>query len=289
MIEVRNIYKNYHQNNALNNISITIEMGSVFGLVGTNGAGKTSLLKIIAGIIIPDGGSVLWNDETIFDNYKLKQKLAFVPDELYFFPNYSLIDMAKFYESLYPKWDNNFFIAWHKQSNLPMNKAIRSFSKGMKRAAAIGLALSQRPEFLILDEPFEGLDPIVRKSIKDIIIKSAALHETTILISSHYFSGLENICDHIAMLEQGKLRLSEGLDDLKACYHKIQVAFPQEIPETFHPKGCIFSERRGSLAMMIMRGPLEKVKSEIDRHNPAILEIIPLTIEEIFIYELGGQ
>ncbi len=262
---------------------------SIYGLVGSNGAGKTTLLKIIAGLYRQQKGQVKINGENVFENVDVKLKTIFIPDELYFFTQYSINDMAKYYQTIYPTWNDERFIKLKDAFKIDKKKRITSLSKGMQRQVAFWLALSTMPDVLILDEPIDGLDPVMRKKVKNLIIQDVAEREMTVFISSHNLRELEDICDHIGIIHQGKMVLQKDLDDLKSDVHKIQVAFKNEIPQNLlEEENILHKEQRGSVLVLIMRGEKESVLSRLTKYNPVILDILPLTLEEIFIYEMGG-
>ncbi len=289
MIDVQNVSKSYEKLEALQDVSLQVKKSSIYGLVGSNGAGKTTLLKIIAGLYKQQKGQVLIDDEKVFENVDVKLKTIFIPDELYFFSQYSIDDMAKYYKSIYPKWNAERFEKLKDAFNIDTNKRIIRLSKGMQRQVAFWLALSTMPDVLILDEPIDGLDPVMRKKVKNLIIQDVAEREMTVFISSHNLRELEDICDHIGIIHQGKMIIQKELDDLKSDVHKIQVAFKNEIPvKLLDEENVLHKEQRGSVIVSIMRGEKETVLSRLKKYNPVILDILPLTLEEIFIYEMGG-
>lgn len=288
MIKVNNITKSFDGLVAVNDLTINIKKGSIYGLVGSNGAGKTTLLKILAGIYKEDSGVVKINDESIFENEELKSKLSFIPDELYFYPNYTIESMAKFYKSIYKSWNDERYEKLKDVFKIDTKKRINRLSKGMKRQVAFWLNLCTMPDLLILDEPIDGLDPVMRRKVKNLIFQDVAERNVTVIISSHNLRELEDICDHIAILHEGKLLVERDLDDLKSDVHKIQIAFNKEISnELLENIDILYKEKKGSVEVYIVRGNKKDVIDKFNKFNPLILDILPLTLEEIFIYEMG--
>lgn len=285
---MRNVSKRFEDVQALDEVSITIKKGSIYGLVGSNGAGKTTLLKLLAGVYKQDKGIVLVNDAPIFENTRAKAGIAFIADDLYFFSQYSVNNMARFYRDIFPNWSDERFGTLGEVFGLDPNKPISRLSKGMQRQAAFWLSLSMMPEIIILDEPLDGLDPVMRQKAKNLLVGDVAERGATVLISSHNLRDLEDVCDHIGILHKGKLLQEKELDDLKRDIHKIQVAFPNGIPEQIRERqDIIYQEERGSVVLLIARGNKEEVTQRFNAYKPVIFDILPLTLEEIFIYEMG--
>ncbi|SHJ42688.1 ABC transporter ATP-binding protein [Tepidibacter formicigenes] len=288
MIEVKNISKSFEDAHALKNVNLTVNKGSIYGLVGSNGAGKTTLLKLLAGLYKQDRGEIFINNEPIFENINIKSEMVFMPDALYFFPQYTIKEMANFYKSIYSNWNSERFEKLKNVFNIDVKKRINSLSKGMQRQVAFWIALSTMPNIMILDEPVDGLDPVMRQKVKNLIIQDVAQREMTVFISSHNLRELEDICDHIGILHKGSIIIQKDLDDLKSDIHKIQVAFKTEIPKDFlNNLDVLYKEERGSIMLFIVRGNKEEVISKFTKYQPAILDVLPLTLEEIFIYEMG--
>ena len=288
MISVKNVSKSFGDVEALQKVNLNVNKGSIYGLVGSNGAGKTTLLKLLAGIYKQDSGEVQIAGENVFENIKIKSETVFIPDSLYFFSQYTIDNMANYYKNIYPNWNNERYEKLIKIFNIDVNKKINSLSKGMQRQVAFWLALSTMPKVMILDEPLDGLDPVMRQKVKNLIIQDVADKEMTILISSHNLRELEDICDHIGILHKGNLILEKDLDELKADVHKIQVAFKDKVPEELLNNAHILhKEERGNVLLLILRGNKSDVINHFNKFNPVILDVIPLTLEEIFIYEMG--
>lgn len=288
MIEIINVSKTFDTYKAVKNISLTIQKGSIYGLIGSNGAGKTTLIKLLAGIYLQEQGTVSIDKEPVFENLKLKEKVFYLPDQPYFLPQYTTRQMGSFYRSFYPNWNEERFKQLAEWFELDLHKKIHSFSKGWQRQAAFILALSAKPETLILDEPMDGLDPVVRKKVKNLLIQDVADREMTILISSHNLREIEDLCDHIGIIHKGEILLEKELDELKADIHKIQVAYKEGMPNHLVKSlDILHTEKRGSVTLLIVRGNEDGIAEQIRKTRPVIFDILPLTLEEIFIYEMG--
>lgn len=288
MIEAKNVSKHFEDLDALKNVDIHVNKGSIYGLVGSNGAGKTTLIKTLVGVYKQDKGEVFIDGKEVFENTELKSRVIFIPDALYFFSQYSIKDMARFYRRVYERWNDERYEKLKEAFNINENKKVHRLSKGMQRQVAFWLALSAMPDVLILDEPLDGLDPVMRQKVKNLIIQDVAERQMTVLISSHNLRELEDLCDHIGILHKGSLILEKELDDLKSDIHKIQVAFKGEISdEILQNVNVLYEEQRGSIRLIIVRGKKENILNQINKYNPVILDILPLTLEEIFIYEMG--
>jgi len=290
MIEVSNVSKYFDDFKALDGLNLTVKKGSIYGLVGTNGSGKTTIIKHITGVLRQDVGEIRINGETVFDNIPIKKKTGFIPDDLYFFAGYNLVEMSGFYKELYPNWDNERFLGMIAKFGLDSKRKISKFSKGMQKQAAFSLTLSTHPEYLILDEPIDGLDPIVRKLVWKYVVEDVAEREMSVLISSHNLRELEGICDSIGILSGGAMTIERDLDELKSDIHKVQVAYKDNTrPEDpYSGLQVLHSEKRGSVDLLIIRNRKEMVEDIISSSCPAVFDMLPLSLEEIFIYELGG-
>ncbi len=290
MIEIERVSKQFREIEALHDVSLSVPQGSIYGLVGSNGAGKTTLLKLLAGIYRPDSGQLRIDSEPVYENNVIKARTAFIPDNLYFFPNYTIQDMANFYALIYPNWNKERFLKLQEVFNLDLKRRIKTLSKGMQRQYALWMGLAMMPDIMILDEPIDGLDPVMRHKVKNLIIQDVAARSMTVIISSHNLRDLEDICDYIGILHQGKVLIQKDLDDLKADVHKIQIAFAGEVPPTLLQDMQVpFQEQRGSVLILIVRGAHDEIIQRMQSYNPAILDVLPLTLEEIFIYEMGDN
>ncbi|KAA0545322.1 ABC transporter ATP-binding protein [Bacillus sp. BGMRC 2118] len=289
MINVSNLSKGFEDLEAIQNVSLQVSEGSIFGLLGSNGAGKTTLLRVLAGILSQDSGEATIDNHTIFENEEIKKNLFFIPDHPHFFSQYTINQMAKFYKSIYSNWSEERFLKLKDVFQLDADKKIHKFSKGMKRQVAFWLALSTMPKILILDEPFDGLDPVMRRKVKNLMIQDVAERNMTVLVSSHNLREVEDICDHIAILHKGSLILQKDLDDLKSDIHKVQVAFNTSSTDMYQGLEILYKEERGSVTLCIIRGKEHEIVSKFKEYNPIIFDMLPLTLEEIFIYEMGDQ
>ena len=290
MIEVANVSKSFDDFKALNGLNLTVKKGSIYGLVGTNGSGKTTIIKHLTGVLRPDEGQITIDGEAVFDSIPIKAKTGFIPDDLYFFAGYNLNEMSVFYKELYPQWDQTRFTAMTALFGLETKRKIAKFSKGMQKQAAFSLTMACQPEYLILDEPIDGLDPIVRKLVWKYIVEDVAEREMSVLVSSHNLRELEGICDSIGILDQGRMTIERDLDELKSDIHKVQVAYRDNTrPENpYAGLNILHQEKRGSVDLLIIRNRQELVESVIAAGGPAVFDMLPLSLEEIFIYELGG-
>ena len=289
MIQVSNVSKSFGSFKALDNLNIHVKKGSVYGLVGPNGAGKTTILKHIAGVYTQDSGEVLVKGEPIFENTQIKKKVTFISDDLFFYPTYSIMETAKFYAGIYPDWSWDRFNSLKYVFRIELNRRVRRLSKGMQKQVAFWLAISSMPDVMLLDEPVDGLDPIMRRNVWKLILQDVAERGTTVLISSHNLRELEDICDHVGIMHGGKLVLESALDDVKGNIHKVQTAFADGFPEALETQiNILHKEQFGSVCTLIVKGQSEDILEKISYAKPLICDILPLTLEEIFIYELGG-
>ena len=287
MIELRGVVKDFEGFRALDSLSLTVPRGSVYGLVGPNGAGKTTAIRHMAGILRQDAGEVLIGGEPVYENPSAKSRLAYIPDDVFFFPQASVHDMMLFYRGVYPRCDEQRFHRLGQVFEIDTRRPRRRLSKGMQKQAAFWLAVSLRPEVLILDEPVDGLDPVMRRQVWGIIMQDVAENGVTVLISSHNLRELEDVCDRVGMLARGRLLLERGLADLQDNLSKIQLALPDgaSLPAGLDVLHC---SGPGRLKTLIVRGNSQEVERRLAELNPLFMDSVPLTLEEIFIYELGG-
>lgn len=289
MISVNNVSKKFEDFYALNNVSCTIPKGAVYGMVGSNGAGKSTFLRLISGVYKADGGDILVDEQPIYNNPLAKGKMVFLSDDLYFLPGASLKRMSAFYKSVYANYDEKRFSELVELFKLNPKKPIQSFSKGMKRQAAIILALSSRPEYMLFDETFDGLDPVVRNLVKKLICEDVYENKTTAILTSHSLRELEDTCDQLALLHKGGLIFESDIQGLKTSLFKVQVAFAGEYDKSKFDGMDMdirnFS-KKGSVANLIIRGDKEVIANKINSLKPLILDILPLTLEEVFTYEM---
>ena len=296
MINVRNLHKSFDRTKALDGIDLTINRASIYGLVGTNGAGKTTLIRHMAGILKPDEGEIIFDGEPILENTELKQKIGLVPDELYFPKGYAIKDMVKIYSGTYDNFDEERLHELTKLFRLDETAPLKSFSKGMKKQAVIALTLASKPDYLLLDEPIDGLDPIIRKLVWKQIVDDVADREMTVLVSSHNLRDLESICDYVGIIDNGKTVIERDLDSIREGINKVQVAFAKgedgenaAAEEAVAKLNVLHRDKHGSVELIITRDSAETIEEVLAPASPLILDVLPLTLEEVFIYELGGE
>lgn len=290
MIEVSGVTKTFDGFKALDDMNLTVEKGSVYGLIGPNGAGKTTIIKNLCGIYKPDSGKILIDYNNVYENTKIKERLIYISDELFFYATYSIKAAAKMYSELYPKWSWERYESMKNIFKIDDKRKIRRLSKGMQKQVAFWLGICTCPDVMILDEPVDGLDPVMRRNVWSLVLSDVAERGTTVLISSHNLRELEDVCDHVGIMFGGKVVLQKSLDDVKGNIHKIQIAFNGEFPEDLLKKIDILHRSEfGSVVTLIAKGGAEKLKETISAYKPLILDILPLTLEEVFIYELGGM
>ena len=289
MIEVKNVTKEFSGGTrALSGLTMTVPKGSVYGLVGPNGSGKSTLIRHITGVYRQDGGEILIGGAPVYENPAVKGKLAYIPDDVFYFTQSGVRDMMKYYKGIYPGFDAARYEKLKAVfTELNERKPIRTMSKGMQKQAAFWLQLCLRAEVMVLDEPVDGLDPVMRRQVWGLIMADAAERGTTVLVSSHNLRELEDVCDHVGILDHGKLLLERSLDELQENISKIQIALPDgvELPEGLE---LVHASAAGRLRTLIVRGDGEAVQARLRECQPMFMEAVPLTLEEIFIYELGG-
>lgn len=283
MLELKNVSKSFGKFKALDNLTMTIPQGSVYGLVGPNGAGKTTAIRHITGVYRPDEGEITMEGLPIYENPQVKQAIGYIPDEIFYFSSATLKDMAKFYRGLYPRFDMALFQRLTEVFQLPMGSPIRRFSKGMQKQAAFQLTLSIRPDVLVLDEPVDGLDPVMRRQVMSLILAEVAERNTTVLISSHNLRELEDVCDHVGIMNHGKMLLERSLADMQGNTVKLQMV--GDVPEGLE---ILHQSSTGRLQTLVVRGNAREVEAQVAAAEPMFYDILPLSLEEIFIYELGG-
>ncbi len=289
MIKAGNVVKTFGNFRALDGLDINVEKGSIYGLVGPNGAGKTTIINHLTGVYLPDSGSVEIDGKPVWENSELKQKVLCINDEWFFYGSYTVKEMAKLYESLYKNFNRERYEKLGEQLKIEENRQIRRLSKGMKKQVAFRIVLSCMPEVLILDEPLDGLDPVMRKQIMNVIIGDVADRGMTVLVSSHNLRELEDICDYVGIIHNGKMVIEKPLHDLKGNIQKIQVVFDGEFPEMLKAETEILhTSKVGSVYTVIVKGAADEVTQKFKAYNPVIFDKVSLTLEEVFIYELGG-
>ena len=283
MLEMQNVTKTFGSFKALDALSMTVPQGAVYGLVGPNGAGKSTAIRLLTGVYRPDSGTVRLEGLPVYENPRIKERICSIPDEIFFFPSATLEDMRKYYKGIYPQFDDALFQRLFEVFQLPQKSPIRRFSKGMQKQAAFHLSICTRPEVLILDEPVDGLDPVMRRQVWSLILSDVAQRDTTVLISSHNLRELEDICDHVGIMDHGKMLLERSLADMQGSTHKLQLVGP--VPEGLH---ILHESSSGRLKTLVVRGDIEEITAKTRAAAPVYFDILPLSLEEIFIYELGG-
>lgn len=287
MIEVRNVMKEFDGFRALDDMSMTVQTGSVYGLVGPNGAGKSTIIRHLTGIYRQDAGEIKIDGAPVFENPEVKSRIAYIPDDIFYYANASIREMMDFYRSIYPHFDAERFKKLADVFGLDPKRQMRRLSKGMQKQAAFWIAVSLRPEILILDEPVDGLDPVMRRRIWSIIMADVAENGTTVLVSSHNLRELEDVCDSVGIMNKGKIMIERSLNELQENIVKIQLALPdgESLPEGLD---ILHKSNTGRLQSLIMHGTQEEITEKLQSAHPLFIDAVPLTLEEIFIYELGG-
>jgi len=283
MLEMKNVTKTFGTFKALDDLTLTVPRGAVYGLVGPNGAGKSTAIRHLTGVYRPDCGEITMDGQPIYENIAVKERIGYIPDEIFYYPSASLEEMRKFYKGMYPKFDDRLFERLYDVFELPKKGPIRRFSKGMQKQAAFHLSICCKPDVLILDEPVDGLDPVMRRQVWSLILSEVAKDETTVLISSHNLRELEDVCDHVGIMDHGKMLLERSLADMQGNTTKLQIV--GDVPEGLE---VLHENSNARLKTVIVRGSAEDVLAKVQATNPAYFDVLPLSLEEIFIYELGG-
>ena len=293
MIQVKELSKKFDGSLALDGLNMNVPDGSVYGLVGTNGAGKTTIIRHLAGVWRQDKGDIYIDGEEVWENEGLKSRIGVIHDDLYFPSGYTLKNMSSMYSAAYPKWNADRFHEMTRILRLDEKRRVSTFSKGMKKQAMFCLVMSTMPDYLLLDEPLDGLDPIVRKLVWRFLIDDVADRGMTVLVSSHNLKDMEEICDHIGIISNGKMVLERDLDTIKTSLHKIQVSFGGndsiDASKRYEGLNILHKESRGTVDLMIIDNDIEEARQIINRSEPVLFDILPLSLEEVFIYELGGE
>ena len=283
MLELRNVTKTFGSFKALDDLSMVVPKGTVYGLVGPNGAGKSTAIRCMVGVYRPDCGEITVDGNAVYENPALKARIGYIPDDIFYFPAATLEEMRQYYKGIYPDFDDALFERLYEVFNLPRKTPLRRFSKGMQKQAAFHLAICCRPDVLILDEPVDGLDPVMRRQVMSLILSDVAERGTTVLISSHNLRELEDVCDHVGIMDHGRMLLEKSLADMQGTTHKLQmVGQPPENLQILHESAS------GRLYTYIVRGSAAEIDRAVAAANPVYYDVLPLSLEEIFIYELGG-
>ena len=282
MLEMKNVTKSFGAFKALDDLNLRAPKGAVYGLVGPNGAGKTTVIRHLTGIYQPDSGSATLDGTPVWNDPSVKERIGYISDDVFYFPSATLEDMHGFYRRMYDTFDEGLYQKLKQVFALPSGP-IRRFSKGMQKQAAFHLTLSTRPEVMILDEPVDGLDPMMRRQVMSLILSDVAERGTTVLISSHNLRELEDVCDHVGIMNHGKMLLEKSLADMQGGTVKLQTV--GDAPAGFQ---VLHQSTSGRLNTFILRGSCDQVQQAAAAMNPAYFDVLPLSLEEIFIYELGG-
>ena len=283
MLEMQNVTKTFGDFTALSDLSMRVPKGTVYGLVGPNGAGKSTAIRLLTGVYRPDSGSITMDGKPVYENPEVKSRMCYIPDEIFFFPSATLEEMRKYYKGFYPQFNDELFDRLYDVFELPKKSQIRRFSKGMQKQAAFHLSICTRPDMMILDEPVDGLDPVMRRQVWSLILSDVAQRETTVLISSHNLRELEDICDHVGIMDKGQMLLERSLASMQGNTVKLQIVGEP-------PKGLevLHTGTSGRLQTLVVRGTPEEITLKVSACNVPYFDVLPLSLEEIFIYELGG-
>ena len=288
MIEVKELTKRFDGFAALDGATLTVPAGSVYGLVGPNGAGKSTLIRHLTGIYRQDEGAVAIGGQPVWENAELKSRIAAIPDDWYYFAQSSIRDMMRFYKGFYPRFSTERYEKLKEVFCIDEKKTIRRLSKGMQKQVAFWLALSCMPDYLILDEPVDGLDPVMRRQVWSLVMGDVPQHGTTVLVSSHNLRELEDVCDHVGIMDRGKVLLERSLEQLQDNMVKMQVVFRDGMTDVPPELPVLHASRMGRIHTLIMRMNAREAEERLAVYQPILVDAVPLTLEEIFIYELGG-
>ena len=283
MLKMENITKQFGDFKALDGLQLTVPKGAVYGLVGPNGAGKSTAIRIMTGVYRPDTGTVTMEDVPVWENAGIKARIGYIPDEIFYFPSATLEEMHRYYKGLYPNFDDELYEKLFEVFKLPRKGQLRRFSKGMQKQAAFHLNICTRPDVLILDEPVDGLDPVMRRQVWNLILADVAQRQTTVIISSHNLRELEDICDYVGIMDHGKMLLERSLADMQG--NTVKLLMVGEIPQQLQ---VLHSTQTGRLHTLVVRGSAEEVTAIMENTDCTYFDVLPLSLEEIFIYELGG-
>ncbi len=289
MIQVKNVSKYFDDFKVLDDFSLNVKKGTIYGLVGPNGAGKTTIINHINGVLKPDDGEIYIDGEKVYENSKIKESVLSIADDWFYYSTYTIKQMAHFYRDIYPSFNMERYEAIKGIFKIDEKRQIRKLSKGMKKQVAFWLTLSAMPSVLILDEPLDGLDPVMRKQVLNLVIADVTDREMTVLVSSHNLRELEDICDWVGIIHKGKMIIEKPLDDLKGSVHKYQMVIDENCAKKLEENADVLHiTKTGSVYNVIMRGDAQETHSNMKELSPLLCERISLTLEEVFIYELGG-
>ena len=291
MIEAKAVSKSFDGFLALNDLDMTVPKGSIYGLVGPNGAGKSTILRHLCGVYRPDGGVITIEGQPVYEHPAIKERMVVIPDDVYYYSSASVREMMKFYRGMYPTFSMERFEKLAEAfPEVDAKRPIRRMSKGMQKQAAFWLAMSCCPDYLLLDEPVDGLDPVMRRQVWSLLMGDVAERGTTVLVSSHNLRELEDVCDHVGILSHGQVVIERSLSQLQGTTVKLQVAFPDGVQPGL-PQGMevLHQSQLGRVYTYIVRGRADEVQQQVEAIHPLFVEALPLSLEEIFIYEMGGN
>lgn len=291
LITAKNVVKKFDKFTALNHFNMNVPEGSIYGLVGPNGSGKTTTIKHLIGMYKQDEGEILVNDEKVYDNEKVKSKIAYISDDLYFFHGYSIKDMAKFYSKIYKDFSFEKFNDLQKVFNIDVKRKVNKLSKGMKKQVAFWLTISCNPEIMILDEPIDGLDPIMKENVWKILLEEVKKRKMTVIISSHNLKELENVCTNIGIMKNGKMVLEKELEKKDNNIQKVQIVFSNnsQIGKIREKLSILKEEKVGSVYYFIIKGEQKEIEDILNKYKLTLMEFLPLSLEEVFMFENGGE
>ena len=290
MIQVNNVTKKFGDFVALDDLNMHVERGAIYGLVGPNGAGKSTIIRHLCGVYKQDAGEITIDGKPVYENPELKKNFTVIPDDIFYFTQANTMDMMKFYKDMYPKFDE---VLFKKIMDcfpaINPKKMVRTLSKGMQKQVAFMLSIAARPDLMILDEPVDGLDPVMRRQIWSLIMSDVSENGLTVLVSSHNLRELEDVCDHVGIMNNGKILIERSLDELQTSITKIQIAFEDDMPALPPEIEVLKKITNGRVHTLIVKGEPRAAEHAISALNPLLMDVLPLTLEEIFIYELGGE
>lgn len=291
LITAKNVVKKFDKFTALNHFNMNVPEGSIYGLVGPNGSGKTTIIKHLIGMYKQDEGEILVNDEKVYDNEKVKSKIAYISDDLYFFHGYSIKDMAKFYSKIYKDFSFEKFNDLQKVFNIDVKRKVNKLSKGMKKQVAFWLTISCNPEIMILDEPIDGLDPIMKENVWKILLEEVKKRKMTVIISSHNLKELENVCTNIGIMKNGEMVLEKELEKKDNNIQKVQIVFSNnsQIGKVREKLSVLKEEKVGSVYYFIVKGEQKEIEEILNKYKLTLMEFLPLSLEEVFMFENGGE
>lgn len=291
LITAKNVVKKFDKFTALNHFNMNVPEGSIYGLVGPNGSGKTTTIKHLIGMYKQDEGEILVNDEKVYDNEKIKSKIAYISDDLYFFHGYSVKDMAKFYSKIYKDFSFEKFNELQKVFNIDIKRKVNKLSKGMKKQVAFWLTISCSPEIMILDEPIDGLDPIMKENVWKILLEEVKKRKMTVIISSHNLKELENVCTNIGIMKNGEMVLEKELEKKDNNIQKVQIVFSNnsQIGKIREKLSILKEEKVGSVYYFIIKGKQKEIEDILNKYKLTLMEFLPLSLEEVFMFENGGE